>query len=440
MEPQEGKQALSFASTDYTLPTVFVNPSSAGDPLAEIRAAFLKRQKDADVATFRPNAAAYLSPASTVEMDVASECSESAGANDGTDEDAPGSLMAYLRDELMQGMLSSGGFRMFMLTTIILNTVLIGVQTNVELEREYAWEFNAIDFVFLTIFSMEILFKWFRGFKLFWTEGWNIFDFVLVAISLIGSGLSFMSGGNVLRILRVLRAFRTIKSIRMVRGLQMIVTTVFRSLPDMGNIFLLLGIVMYIFAVIGVTLFKDYVPWHFGSLSLAMYTLFVALTQDGWAKVFSDMDNAGLTTQGSLYFFLFIIVGAFVFMNVISGVIVTNFQHAHEEHRKLTRLKFRELEGDEPAWKSDPRTTAGFEYDRLDPVAVRQNALGRDPLRATFAPTFESTEHYILVLAALEANVAQYEALSENIAATIKRVYAFNEALGTNDPRAHKYV
>ena len=82
----------------------------------------------------------------------------------------------------------------------------------------------------------------------------------------------------------------------------------------------------------------------------------------------------------------------------------------------------------------------GLDSKFVDPIAVTQNALSRDPLRATFAPTFESTEHYILVLAALEDNVAKYEALSANIAATVKRVRAFNEALGENDPRAHKYV
>ena len=65
---------------------------------------------------------------------------------------------------------------------------------------------------------------------------------------------------SLLRTLRVLRAFRTIKSIRMVRGLQMIVSTVFRSLPDMGNIFLLLGIVMFIFAVAGVNIFGHDLP------------------------------------------------------------------------------------------------------------------------------------------------------------------------------------
>ena len=63
------------------------------------------------------------------------------------------------------------------------------------------------------------------------------------------------------------------------------------------------------------------------------------------------MDMVGLTTQSSIYFFMFIIIGAFIFMNIISGVIVTNFQHAHEEHRRTTQLKFRSLGNPEPPWE-----------------------------------------------------------------------------------------
>lgn len=165
------------------------------------------------------------------------------------------SLTKYIQVELLGGMLKSGTFRGLVLAVITMNSVLVGLQTDVGIEREYAALFFVLDFIFLTFFTVEIVLKWLADFYGFWRVGWNVFDFLIVFISLAGQGLSFMSGGRVLRTLRVLRAFRTIKSIRMVRGLQMIVSTVFRSLPDMGNIFMLLGIVMFIFAVAGVNIF-----------------------------------------------------------------------------------------------------------------------------------------------------------------------------------------
>ena len=74
-----------------------------------------------------------------------------------------------------------------------------------------------------------------------------------------------------------------------------------------------------------------------------MYTLFIALTQDGWAKVFKELSDVGLYGIGSVFLLLLIMIGAFVFMNIISGVIVTNFQRAHEEFNRARQLKFRIL-------------------------------------------------------------------------------------------------
>jgi len=93
----------------------------------------------------------------------------------------------------------------------------------------------------------------------------------------------------------------------------------------------------------GVNIFGHDVPLRFGGLDLAMYTLFIALTQDGWSKVFAELEDVGLFGVGSVFFFFFIMIGAFVFMNIISGVIVTNFQRAHEEFNRKRQLKFRVL-------------------------------------------------------------------------------------------------
>jgi hypothetical protein len=80
----------------------------------------------------------------------------------------------------------------------------------------------------------------------------------------------------------------------------MVVQTVVESLPDMANIVLLLLIVMFVFSIVGLELFATKVPDHFGSLSYAMFSLFVCMTQDGWA----DMYQVWLC-----FSFLFLVVG-----------------------------------------------------------------------------------------------------------------------------------
>ena len=160
-------------------------------------------------------------------------------------------LITYMRECLLDGFIKSSIFRGFIIVVILLNSVLVGLQTNQTLEEHFGQVFLGCDFVFLTIFVVEILLKWSRGFFKFWESGWNVFDFCIIFFSLLGQGLMFLTSGRALRIVRVLRALRTIKSISMVQGLQIVVNTVLRSLPDMGNIFLLLGIVMFIFAIVG---------------------------------------------------------------------------------------------------------------------------------------------------------------------------------------------
>jgi hypothetical protein len=240
---------VSFSAKDYTLPKVFL-PAHVPAGGVLVRPPIFAKY---DVAV---SSAAAFPP-----LHVRGHGAQPDGPDDDdqqTERETEGaferpSLVKYIQVELLGGLLKGSAFRALVLVVITMNSVLVGLQTNMELEHSHAALFPVLDNIFLTFFAIEILLKWFADFAGFWYVGWNVFDFLIVTISLAGQGLSFMSTGRVLRILRVLRAFRTIKSIRMVHGLQMIVHTVFRSLPDMGNIFLLLGIVMFIFAVAGDT-------------------------------------------------------------------------------------------------------------------------------------------------------------------------------------------
>jgi hypothetical protein len=444
--------AVSFSSTDYELAGVIL-PHRGTMPSLPSRPPIFSAGTSGSCSDGRLSGPAirYRKAQRRLERERSSRASredtrssrQSAGGLDNIDR----SLTKYIQVELLGGMLKSGAFRGLVLAVIIMNSVLVGLQTDVEIEREYAALFVVLDFIFLTFFAVEIALKWLADFSGFWRVGWNVFDFLIVLISLAGKGLSFMSTGRVLRILRVLRAFRTIKSIRMVRGLQMIVSTVFRSLPDMGNIFMLLGIVMFIFAVAGVNVFGRDLPARFGSLHQAMYTLFIALTQDGWAKVFTELGEVGLSVVGSIYFFFFIMIGAFVFMNIISGVIVTNFQRAHEEFNRARQLKFRILnvkdadEDKETELELHTRmpTAAELSHEgsrRLHSIGSQHH--GKAKSRASgcvstgqpqVTPTVQQVERYLFALSAIQANVAQYDAIVEQISSKIESVNEFNRAL-----------
>eukprot|EP00058_Branchiostoma_floridae_P023510 XP_002609000.1 hypothetical protein BRAFLDRAFT_124008 [Branchiostoma floridae] len=128
-------------------------------------------------------------------------------------------------------MLDSMIFRLIVFGLIIVNSVLIAMQTDEQLSIDYAALFSIFDQFVLTIFMWEILLKWYYGFVVFWKESWNILDFVIILALLLGPTLKVLGSSRILRILRVLRAFRSLRSVSAMAGLSMIVQTVMQSIP-----------------------------------------------------------------------------------------------------------------------------------------------------------------------------------------------------------------
>lgn len=202
--------------------------------------------------------------------------------------------------------------------------------------KEYAYLFSILDQFVLTVFVVEIILKWYHGFFIFWKVGWNILDFIIVAALLLGPAFQYLGSSRILRILRVLRAARSLRSISGLQGLSLVVQTVLQSLPDMFNIALVLCIILIVFAVAGITIFGRELPQYFGSLGLAMFSLFICVTQDGWLDIFEAFKKAGesqpwIYIGGMVYLILAITVGAFVFANLAVAAVVTNLEIAMKE-------------------------------------------------------------------------------------------------------------
>ncbi|KAL0222161.1 hypothetical protein RCL1_002015 [Eukaryota sp. TZLM3-RCL] len=248
------------------------------------------------------------------------------------DQDLQEAYESFISEDLIGTLTDSAIFKGVVLVVILINSVLVGMQTSSYIEKRFATILSTMDHIFMTIFVIELALKFYHGFWTFWKVGWNIFDFLIVAVSLLGSSASYMSSGRVLRILRVLRAFRTLRSISILQGLQVIVQTILKSLPDMANIAGLLLIVMFIWSVIGVSLFGTDVPEHFGTIGEAMFTCFIMLTMDGWYDITKIHRERGLFFPTAIYFCSLILIGAFIFVNLIVGVTINNLL---SEYKKI---------------------------------------------------------------------------------------------------------
>ena len=232
-------------------------------------------------------------------------------------------------------------FTRVIISLIFFNAIMVGLETYPNIYDDNKSLFFRLDMVLLWIFTVELILRLLAApnYKFFFSSPWNWFDLIIVSASHIFVGAHFIT---VLRILRVLRVFRAISVIPSLRRL---VDALLRTIPALGNIFLLMGIVFYIFGVTGTMLFREVAPEYFGSLQLSLLTLFQVVTLESWASqvmrpIFEELPWSWI------YFVSFVLVGTFVVFNLFIGVIVSNVEKsekAEEEvkdtHKEVTELR-----------------------------------------------------------------------------------------------------
>eukprot|EP00002_Diphylleia_rotans_P007015 TRINITY_DN1649_c0_g1_i2.p1 TRINITY_DN1649_c0_g1~~TRINITY_DN1649_c0_g1_i2.p1 ORF type:complete len:289 (+),score=40.62 TRINITY_DN1649_c0_g1_i2:152-1018(+) len=190
----------------------------------------------------------------------------------------------------------SSKFNNTILFVIMLNTIIIAIQTDKATEIKAGWYLSFVDNIFLGIYFTELLIKAFVFRSNYFKSGWNTFDFVIVLTSFVDwlrFGLATAASFNpkIFRLLRVFRAVRALRGLRALRAvsflqsLQIIVSTLLKSIPALSSIVMLLFLILFIFAVIGRNLYGDVVPENFGSIWTALFSLFSVMTLDDWFQV-----------------------------------------------------------------------------------------------------------------------------------------------------------
>lgn len=204
-------------------------------------------------------------------------------------------------------------FQSFIIGLIILNSIIIGLETSEIIMSLYGGILLLIDKLILVIFIIEITLKLYAyGFS-FFRSGWNIFDFSIVSLALLPTSGS-------LSILRSLRIFRSLRLIKNVPRLRFIVESLFHSLPSLLWIFVLLALVFYVFAVIGTKLFSSEFPAWFGTLGASMFSLFQIMTLEGWAEMSrSIMEKYPFA---NIYFISFILLASYTTLNIFIAIVV----------------------------------------------------------------------------------------------------------------------
>ena len=207
-------------------------------------------------------------------------------------------------------------FQNLVISIIIFNAFTIGFNTY-DLNEFSKNIINFLDYSITVFFVIEILIRFIGEPKKsnFFKNGWNLFDSIIVLISLIPipNNSSFL-------LLRLLRVFRVLRIISVIPELKLIIEALLSSIKRVFYVGLLLFIILYIYATIGSILFSNDIPVRWSDVGVSMITLFQVLTLSSWEQVMLPLQE--IYWWAWVYFFSFIIICGITMLNLLIAILV----------------------------------------------------------------------------------------------------------------------
>jgi len=210
---------------------------------------------------------------------------------------------------------------------ILFYAAALGFKTIDQVAEPYGWLFYSIDMFITIYFLVEIIIKISaeENWKDFFKSGWNIFDFVIVVITLIP-----MENSSYAAIARLLRIFRVLRLLNARPELKKIIDMLIGAIPAIVDIVILMFIIFYIYAIVGNFFFEELKSGLWSDFLTSMLTLFRVLTFEDWTDVMYEAME--LHSWAWVYFVSFVIIAAFVFFNLFVAVIIDEMQKINSEH------------------------------------------------------------------------------------------------------------
>lgn len=273
--------------------------------------------------------------------------------------------MASLIDSLQQQLVNLKSNKLFEISVIfiiVFSALLTGAKTyevHGTLDTVIYWLDNFITLFFLFEITIRLLAE--PRTLDFFKSGWNIFDFVIVVVSLIP-----IEGSETALIARLLRVFRLLRLVSIVPQLRILINSLIKALPGMAYIALLMFIIFYIYGAIGSFMFGEINPTLWGNIAIALLTLFRVATFEDWTDVmYETMEVYPLSW---VYYLTFIFLTAFVFLNMMIGVILDVMQ----KEQQLYDHDLAEQEAEEVHWIKHEMQQVTAKLDQIEAMLKKQ--------------------------------------------------------------------
>jgi voltage-gated sodium channel len=253
-------------------------------------------------------------------------------------------------------------FETFVIVVIVFSALVIGASTY-DFQPGVLEVFAVLDIAVTLFFLAEIIVRMLAegSLRRFFSQGWNVFDFVIVVASLIPVEESQMA-----LLGRLLRIFRVLRLVSLIPELRVLLNAFVSAIPRMGYVSLLMFIIFYVYAAVGSIVFHPINETLWGNISIAMLTLFRVATFEDWTDVMYE--TMAVYPLSWIYYLTFIFIVAFIFLNMMIGIVLETLQKEHERMDQVTG----EGEAGEVRWLREHTEIMEQRLERIEMLLRRQ--------------------------------------------------------------------
>jgi len=216
-------------------------------------------------------------------------------------------------------------FEMVVVTVILFSALLTGAKTY-DISPQLFSIIKWLDYSITLFFLIEISIRFFAEENKwrFFKSGWNIFDSLIVIVSLIP-----IENSELALVGRLIRIFRVLRMVSVIPELRTLLNSLLKALPQLGYVALLMFIIVYIYAAVGTTFFAHINATLWGDITVSMLTLFRVMTFEDWTDVMYE--TMAVYPISWLFYITFIFLNAFAFLNMLIGIVVNTMDKENAE-------------------------------------------------------------------------------------------------------------
>ena len=254
-------------------------------------------------------------------------------------------------------------FETVVIAIIVLSALTIGAKTynlSPGITQALEWLDTGVTLFFVLEISARILSE--RQLLKFFRSGWNIFDFTIVVASLVP-----LEDSELVLLARLLRIFRVLRLVSMIPELRLLVNALFKAIPRMGYVVLLMFVIFYIYGAVGSIIFDEINSVLWGDVAISMLTLFRVATFEDWTDVMYE--TMTVYPLSWIYYLSFIFLTTFVFLNMMVGIVLDVLTR---EHQKFD-LESGEGEAGEVHWIREHAESMERRLGRIEQLLVERN-------------------------------------------------------------------